>query len=290
MAKKVNKKKNNTNKNKVNNKANNKVNSNKTKKIVDTEVEILDDELFETKQQEFDFGDLELTSTLDTSFTTKKGSNKIKDEGLDKFDYVEENIVITKNNIGIIWVLIAIIILLVSFICYHFITFDHNKEKIVTKEKVVVDKNCLFLGDSITDFYDLDSYYGNKPVVNSGISGNVTNDILSNMKNRVYRYNPSKVFLLIGTNDVQRGIDNEDIVNNIEEIVEEIKKNRSSAKIYLESIYPVDEDEEAAGRRTNKNIKEINKELKKYCDKNDVKYIDMYSELVDHSDDKDKLK
>ena len=54
--------------------------------------------------------------------------------------------------------------------------------------------NYLFLGDSITDFYDLDEYYKDLPVVNSGVSGNTTADILNDMKNRVYNYNPSKYF------------------------------------------------------------------------------------------------
>ena len=72
--------------------------------------------------------------------------------------------------------------------------------------------NYLFLGDSITDFYDLDKYYEGLPVVNSGISGNTTEDILNDMKNRVYNYNPSKVFLLIGTNDLIHDISVDEIV------------------------------------------------------------------------------
>ena len=259
-----------------------------TKKHVD-KVELLDDkvldeeDIFETRQQEFDFGDLDLTSTLDTSFTSKKGSNKVKDESEKKFDYIEENIVITKNNIGIIWLLIGIIFLLVGFIIFHFATFNHHKVKVVTKvkEKLVVDKNYLFLGDSITDYYNLDEYYNGKPVVNSGICGNTTTDILNNMDGRVYKYNPSKVFLLIGTNDLQKGKDNKEIVSNIEEIIKDIKRNRPSAKIYLESIYPVDEERSSSQDRKNSDIKDINKKLKQYCCDNDIKYIDLYSKLVD---------
>ena len=85
--------------------------------------------------------------------------------------------------------------------------------------------NYLFLGDSITDFYDLDKYYEGLPVVNSGISGNTTEDILSNMDSRVYNYNPSKVFLLIGTNDLLRDKSVEEITENIEIIVNNIRKN-----------------------------------------------------------------
>ena len=63
------------------------------------------------------------------------------------------------------------------------------------KEVIKVPDNYLFLGDSITEYYDLDKYYPDLPVVNSGIAGDTTEDILNDMEGRVYQYNPSKIFL-----------------------------------------------------------------------------------------------
>ncbi len=141
----------------------------------------------------------------------------------------------------------------------------------------------LFLGDSITDFYDLDKYYEGLPVVNSGISGNTTEDILNDMKNRVYNYNPSKVFLLIGTNDLIHDISVDDIVSNIEKIIDEINSNKPQTQIYVESVYPVNDnlDEDMVDVRNNDDIMEINEEIKKYCDDNGYTYINMYDKLLD---------
>ena len=139
----------------------------------------------------------------------------------------------------------------------------------------------MFLGDSITELYDLDEHFPDMPVVNSGISGNVTEDILDDMRGRVYQYNPSKVFLLIGTNDIQEEVSEEDIVNNIKEIISSIKANRPYAEIYLESIYPVDEDKEASRDRTNEVIMDINDQLEKYCRDEDITYINLFDLLVD---------
>lgn len=143
--------------------------------------------------------------------------------------------------------------------------------------------NYLFLGDSITDFYDLDKYYDGLPVVNSGISGNTTEDILNDMKNRVYDYNPSKVFLLIGTNDLIHDIGVDDIIFNIEKIISEIKGNKPQVEIYVESIYPVNDnlDEEMVSNRNNDDIMKINEKIKKYCDENNYTYINMYDKLLD---------
>ena len=103
--------------------------------------------------------------------------------------------------------LIGIIVLILGFVIFHYISFDHNKVKTKTiktyKDRYIIPENIVFLGDSITYYYDLDKYYPDNNVVNSGICGDVSEDILNDMYNRVYKYNPSIVFLLIGTNQLE---------------------------------------------------------------------------------------
>ena len=147
--------------------------------------------------------------------------------------------------------------------------------------------NYLFLGDSITDYYDLDKYYEEYKVVNSGISGNQTSDILDDLQKRAYVYNPSTIFLLIGTNDYIHNKKEDETVNNIKEIVEKLNKNLPNAKIYLESIYPVNNTDDKkisksmVSIRNNTSIKKINSELKKYCNDKNCTYLDVYSLLED---------
>lgn len=150
--------------------------------------------------------------------------------------------------------------------------YTYNKESIV------------FLGDSITSRYDLNKYFPNYNVYNSGIAGNMTKDILENMENRVFAYNPTKVFILIGTNDlVYSGLDNDGIKNNIEEIINKIYEKNSNTKIYLESIYPVNNsiNKEIVETRTNENIKDLNNKIEKICNNNKCTYINMYDNLTD---------
>ena len=252
-----------------------------------------------TKQQVFNFEEMNFSDELDTSFVEGRKRKKKEqivhrlDEDYEKEMKKEEK---RKKNIsfGKLFVGFLLIIFLVALlaICIYLLFKPVVKTKVVTKEKevVTVDDNYLFLGDSITDFYDLDKYYEDMPVVNSGISGNQTKDILNNMKDRVYQYNPSKVFLLIGTNDIQQKVDEDEIVDNIIEILKEIHENRPYAELYLEAIYPVDEDRDGAQDRTNEEIMDINKELKKYCNSHDVTYIDTFDLLKVPDSDDVKLK
>lgn len=233
--------------------------------------------------------EMKFSDELDTSFVEKRRVNKDKIiRDLDN-SYQKESKP-KKGSIKIILHLLLIILLLsITVLCTSlYFTYISPKvvEKTVTKEVVVMDDNYLFLGDSITDFYDLDEYYEGLPVVNSGIDGNDTQDILDDMENRVYQYNPSKVFLLIGTNDIDHGDSLDSIVDRIEQILLEIRENRPYAELYLESIYPVMEGERAVNSRTNEKIITINKRLEDFCKKEEITYINMFDLLVDSSSEK----
>lgn len=196
-----------------------------------------------------------------------------------------------KNNYKSVITVLSLISIALLFIASIFLYIHIKYEpKYIERKKIIQDENIVFLGDSITDYYDLDKYYSNYNVVNSGIAGNTTRDILGDMKNRVYKYNPSKVFLLIGTNDINNKIPEEETIENIKSIVEGIRKNRPNAKVYVESIYPINDtndkkiDKRFVSIRTNETIKRYNESIKKYCDSKNIIYINMYDELKDSDD------
>ena len=145
--------------------------------------------------------------------------------------------------------------------------------------------NFLFLGDSITERYSLEEYYDNLPVVNSGISGNKTTDILSDMKGRIYHRDSGGGGLWGGAGG--GGGAGEEIVNitfnNIKEIIKEIRENRGDATIYVESVYPINSTIEntVVTNRTNKKVKALNKKLSDYCYKENCNYINLYDTLTD---------
>ena len=207
----------------------------------------------------------------------------------DKPVFVLDNIDDNDNNKNIFnykyfnLILIVVAAILVGILLFYFINYDYFNSKGEVKT-VVVDKNYLFLGDSLTEFYDLDKYYPDKKlkVVNSGVKGNTTNNILDNMYNRVYRYNPSDIFILVGTNDIPKN-SLQNIFDNYVSIVSQIEKNRPSATIRIISLYPVNHDIRPKDKRTMSAIINLNESLKIFAKNNNIQYIDLYSKLVDEN-------
>ena len=145
----------------------------------------------------------------------------------------------------------------------------------------------VFLGDSITYGFKINELYESKAkIINSGENGNKVENIIRRLEDDVYPYKPTKVFVLAGINN----LNNER--NDTDELSEEIKnlikkiENNTNAKIYLESIYPVNNSVEIDNNRTfyrnNKDIIAVNKKLKEFCENdNNVTYINVFDELVD---------
>ena len=190
-----------------------------------------------------------------------------------------------KNNRKNILIVLILVSLMVSLICNIFLLQNKckNEEKTIYK----IDENIVFFGDSITDYYKINEFFPNVNIINSGISGNEASDLLNRIEEDVYRYNPSKVFLLIGINDLNRKVDEKEILSNIQKIVNGIKTNRKYAKIYVQSIYAVnhnsfkEHDYKFNEDITNERIKEFNTKLEKLCNDNNIIYIDVFNELTD---------
>ena len=182
-------------------------------------------------------------------------------------------------NLKNIIVLSLTILLLISIILN--IGLLNKKDK-----KVIMDENIVFFGDSLFEGYNVDEYFYNNKVVNSGISGNTTEDLLDRMKDGVFSYNPTKVHILIGVNDLKENVNEDKIINNILKIINEIKTERKNASIYIHSLYPVNEkkiDEANSSFKGNVNIskiKKLNKKLETTCLEKNITYINVYNSLL----------
>ena len=188
----------------------------------------------------------------------------------------------------------VICLVLVGLLIFSFKAYaDKTTVNIVKKE--IVNPNIVMLGDSITEIYNLNEFYGeDKLIVNSGISGNRISDISNNLKSRVYAYNPSKIFLLIGINDILwDGADEKYVYDKTIEIIDHIHKKLPNTKIYVESIYPVNSEmnnhfNEVDIDKVSSTIINVNTMLKEYSDKKDfVEFIYIYDELLDENQELD---
>lgn len=197
--------------------------------------------------------------------------------------------IVTSKLFFIIISIFLLCLLVGQFFYFTSVMKDHTREN-PYEIKVEANDNFVFLGDSITEGYPTKELFDDLPIINSGVSGYTTDDILKNLDEMVTIYNPTKVFILIGTNDIAHEKSEKEITDNIKKIVQNILRKRPNTKIYIESIYPINNteddkiDHDVVGIRDNKKIKKINNQLKKYCKEKKYTYINIYDELSDKSE------
>ncbi len=140
----------------------------------------------------------------------------------------------------------------------------------------------IFLGNSITDGCNWTELFQDLRVKNRGISGDVTEGILNRL-DEVTESHPSKIFIMIGINDLARGISNKEILDNYKMIVNRIIEASPKTEIYIESILPVNDSYGRFKKHYAKadSIVPMNNELKKLAKEKGQTYVDLYSFFVD---------
>lgn len=157
-------------------------------------------------------------------------------------------------------------------------------------KKYAIENQTIILGDSITDFfnwyelfYDFSKTSG-QAVYNRGISGDTTDRLLERLQENVLSIKPRNIVLLIGTNDIGRGLPLSLSVENMENIIKMTKDSCPDVNFIIEAVYPVNEKmRDRFEKRSNKKINEMNKEFVKLCEKYDCMWLDFTDELMDNS-------
>ena len=116
---------------------------------------------------------------------------------------------------------------------------DHYHKRLAEFKKETVEKGkIIFLGNSITEGGQWHQLTDNKSRINRGIGGDVTFGILNRL-DEIISHQPSKIFILIGVNDIGKDFPDVVIINNYKKIIQLLKVKLPSTKVYIQSILPV---------------------------------------------------
>jgi lysophospholipase L1-like esterase len=150
------------------------------------------------------------------------------------------------------------------------------------KQEPIVKGKIIMLGNSITEGGDWKKLLRDSTIINRGISGDVTFGVLNRIGDIVQRQ-PSKVFLLLGINDLSRNTPNEVIIENLLSIVRKIKNGSPYTKVFVQSILPTNDsfkDLNDSFRGKSSNIMLINTQLKRMAERMNYAYIDLYTQFL----------
>ncbi len=139
-------------------------------------------------------------------------------------------------------------------------------------EKLSEQKSIVMVGDSITAGCEWNELFSRNDIANRGINRDTTTGVLNRIDS-VLKIHPSKVFLMIGTNDIGSGASTDIVVENYKKIILKLK---SSAALFVQSTLFRKKLEIGI----NTEIGVLNERIKSFCLQNNVIYIDLNPALA----------
>lgn len=143
--------------------------------------------------------------------------------------------------------------------------------------------DIVFLGNSITERGEWDELIPRKMVANRGIGGDNTFGVLARLDN-VIELSPKKLFILIGINDLGRGLPVDIVADNYEKITRKLKQELPKTSIYVQSVLPLNETVLKYDYLKGKEqaIMKLNSKIKQLAKNEKLTYIDLHELFADN--------
>lgn len=146
----------------------------------------------------------------------------------------------------------------------------------------ITTESIVFLGNSLTYGGKWNELFGISNAVNRGIVGNTAQDISARLA-PITAAHPAKIFFMCGVNDVSHDLSADSVARDVIAIVDRIRTESPSTKIYLQSLLPINNSFGRYKRLTDKEqtIRDINVLLEGMARERGVQWIVLYPLFCD---------
>ena len=179
--------------------------------------------------------------------------------------------------------------LLILLLVFSFVFMAKGQDPLRFEEEVVqiqqkyeevppLEEAIVFTGSSsIKMWKDIQSYFPEQPIINTGFGGSQTSDLIQYVDELIIQYQPIKVFIYEGDNDISEGKPTSEIMEDMHTLVGKIKSKLPEAQIFLISAKP-----SISRWHLKENYLELNRHLKEYTQSHEnLEFVDVWTPMLD---------
>ncbi len=157
-------------------------------------------------------------------------------------------------------------------------TYWLNRQELF--ESLPKDSNSIvFLGNSLTQNFELAEFFPNYKIKNRGINGDVSVVILNRVKS-ITDLHPSKIFVEMGINDLGTGVSRDSILKNYNSLIDFIQSECKSTRIFIQSTFPVENGGKRypnfCNERVNAEVVKLNTSLEELAIEKKITFVNVY--------------
>ena len=172
----------------------------------------------------------------------------------------------------------------------HKLSYPQWLDILKQEAKITARKNpqrlTILAGDSLSLWFPPELLPEDRSWLNQGISGEVSNGLLQRL-DFFDRTQPEVIFVMVGINDLIRGLDDQEILANYRQIISYLRKKHPQSEIVIQSILPHGaegvtwEGKEKLLAIPNPRIRNLNQELNNLATEKAVRYLDLHPLFTD---------
>jgi lysophospholipase L1-like esterase len=154
------------------------------------------------------------------------------------------------------------------------------------KEQNLQWQHVVLLGDSITEGFDVTTYFPGRRILNRGIGADVIGNnlpaddprgVLQRLDCSVFDCAATDLFILIGINDLNAGRSLDSMEEGYRELLKRIRAKRPDLRIVVQSLLPT----RGVHAKQNASVLQFNERLKKLAPLYGCSFLDLHSLLRD---------
>ncbi|WP_010664914.1 GDSL-type esterase/lipase family protein [Marinilabilia salmonicolor] len=145
--------------------------------------------------------------------------------------------------------------------------------------------HVVFLGNSITERGFWNEWFPYVSAVNRGIGGDNCWGVYARLDS-ILQEKPAVIFLMIGINDLGRGLSVGLIASKYEQIIQKVKRDSPGTRLVLQTVLPINESTISYDYMKDKTsaIKVLNEHVRGLGRRYDLQVIDLYRVFAGNSD------
>jgi lysophospholipase L1-like esterase len=158
--------------------------------------------------------------------------------------------------------------------------FEEEVKQIQQKYEEVppLEGSIVFTGSSsIKMWKEIQSDFPEQPIINTGFGGSQTSDLIHYVDELIIEYQPKKIFIYEGDNDISEGKTTSEIMEDMHTLVGKIKTKLPEAQIFLISAKP-----SISRWHLKDKYLELNSQFEEYQQSHDnIEYVDVWTPMLD---------
>lgn len=155
----------------------------------------------------------------------------------------------------------------------------HYEQRQTLFERLPITNNSIvMLGDSMILYNEWSEEFPIGPILNRGIGGDTTFGLLKRL-GTITKGHPKCIIIMIGVNDIAKGIAKDQTLKNYNEILSKIEKDSPNSKVIITSILPV--NNKLYGYRVhNSQVIQLNKSLQKLASGHHIQMVNIHDQYL----------